>query len=550
MTDIPATGAEPPPDKAPPRAAHESPPQAQPSESHSKSTDTEPDSPGGTGRDVTPRTTPDGASPGRPGAPGDAPANASAASAVTERPGTHGPARALQALALRLHFYAGVFVAPFILIAAVTGALYAIAPTMESVVNRDLLHVDSSGPARPLSEQIAAAVGGAPESALAAVDPAQHPGDTTRVLFSDPGLGASEQRAVFVDPATAKPVGDSVVYGSTGALPLRTWIDVLHRNLHLGETGRLYSEMAASWMWVIALAGIVLWVRRSRGSLRHMVRPQRGRTARGRGMSRHAALGTWILLPLLFLSATGLTWSAHAGDHITALRQQLSWTTPVVATALPGSTGPSMPAGSEHDHHGGGAGMSMPVSADRAAQVDKVFAVARGHGVDGPVEISIPAGDHTAFVVKERRLSGVYTQDSISVDGRTGDVVDILRYADWPLMAKLANWGIQLHMGMLFGLANQILLLATMIALIVVIGYGYRMWWQRRPIRAERRLPLGRAPVRGVLRRTPPWIVAALAVVTVAVGWFAPVLGIGLLAFLIIDLFVGFVTRRREGAVA
>ncbi|MCC3315247.1 PepSY-associated TM helix domain-containing protein [Nocardia africana] len=451
---------------------------------------------------------------------------------------------------MRLHFYAGVFVAPFILIAAVTGALYAVAPSIESIVNRDLLHVDSTGPARPLSEQIAAGVAAEPGLALVAVDPAQHAGDTTRVIFTDPGLGESERRAVFIDPATATSVGDSVVYGSTGALPMRTWIDVLHRNLHLGDAGRLYSEMAASWMWIIALAGVVMWLRRSRGSLRRLLWPDRSKSSRPRSVGRHATVGMWIVLPLLFLSATGMTWSQYAGQHITSMRQQLSWTTPVVNTALPGAPMPSMPAGGEHAEHTGGHHMSTPVSADRAAEVDKVLAVARGHGIDGPVEITIPAKDTTAFTVKERRLSGVYTQDAIAVDGKTGDVTDILRYADWPLMAKLANWGIQLHMGMLFGLANQLLLLATMIALITVIGRGYLMWWRRRPTRENSPFTVGRAPARGVLRRAPLWIGVPLIAVTVGIGWFAPVLGMSLLAFLIVDVVLGLIARRRRGALA
>ncbi len=29
--------------------------------------------------------------------------------------------------------------------------------------------------------------------------------------------------------------------------------------LLLGDSGRLYSELAASWMWVAALGGIALW---------------------------------------------------------------------------------------------------------------------------------------------------------------------------------------------------------------------------------------------------------------------------------------------------
>ncbi len=31
-----------------------------------------------------------------------------------------------------------------------------------------------------------------------------------------------------------------------------------------GRLGRNYSELAASWMWVIALAGLALWVMRRR----------------------------------------------------------------------------------------------------------------------------------------------------------------------------------------------------------------------------------------------------------------------------------------------
>ncbi|WP_067897099.1 PepSY-associated TM helix domain-containing protein [Nocardia vaccinii] len=455
---------------------------------------------------------------------------------------------------MRLHFYAGVFVGPFILIAAFTGALYSISPTIESVVNRDLLHVDSTGPARPLADQVAAAVAVEPKLVPAAVDPAPHPGDTTRVLFTDPLLGESEQRAVFVDPATAKSVGVSVVYGSTGALPTRTWIDQLHRNLHLGQPGRLYSETAASWLWVVALAGLAVWLRRAGSrsrNLRRLVWPDRGPKGRPRTVNWHGAVGLWVLAPLLFLSATGMTWSTYAGAHVDALRAQLNWTTPSVSSALPGAG--TRPDGSPTMPGMDMPGMDMPpdmpggprpLSTDRIAQVDKVFAVARGHHVDGPVEITLPTTDHTAFVVKERRISGVLTQDAIAVDGVTGDVTDTVRYADWPLMAELANWGIALHMGMMFGLANQLLLLLTMIALITVIVRGYLMWWRRRPLHASR-FALGAPPRRGVLRGIHPALLGGLAVIAVAVGWFAPMLGLTLLGFLLIDIAIGLVQRRR-----
>ena len=59
--------------------------------------------------------------------------------------------RSWRPLILRLHFYAGILVAPFILIATISGGLYAVAPTIEQLMYRDYLHVDATGPAVPVA---------------------------------------------------------------------------------------------------------------------------------------------------------------------------------------------------------------------------------------------------------------------------------------------------------------------------------------------------------------------------------------------------------------
>ncbi|MFG1791354.1 PepSY-associated TM helix domain-containing protein [Nocardia sp. NPDC049149] len=464
--------------------------------------------------------------------------------------GTSKPAarNGLYALAMRLHFYAGIFVAPFILVAAVTGALYAISPTLESLVSRDLLHVEPSGPAKPLSEQVNAAVATQPNLTLNAVAPAPGAEDTTRVLFADPSLGESERRAVFVNPYTAQPVGDSVVYGSSGALPLRTWIDRLHRDLHLGEPGRLYSELAASWLWVVALAGLVLWwrrvrTRRNRNSARWLFAPDRSQHGRGRAVNWHGSVGMWVLPIILLISATGMTWSTYAGENITELRKQLSWTTPAVTTALPGAAAPVHDSGG--DHHGGHAQTPAANPADRIAEVDQVFEVARANGVAQAAEITMPTKPNQAFAVKERRMPGTFTVDAVAVDGTSGAVTDRLAYADWPLMAKFTNWGIQFHMGLLFGLLNQLLLLAVMVGLITVLVRGYLMWWRRRPTRGARGFALGRAPRRGALRRAPLWLAVPAVLVAALIGWFVPLVGLSLLAFVVIDVLIGVTAKLR-----
>ncbi|MFD4402632.1 PepSY-associated TM helix domain-containing protein [Nocardia sp. NPDC058499] len=460
----------------------------------------------------------------------------------TNRPGRG----AFRALALRLHFYAGLFVGPFLLIAAVTGALYAISPTIESFTGRDVLYTDSEGPHRPLSEQVTAGVATRPDLTLVAVAPAPASGETTRVLFSDPALGESDRHAVFVDPVTAQPVGESVVYGSSGALPVRAWISQAHRHLHLGEPGRLYSELAASWLWLIALAGLVLWVRRVRARRRRnsaawLFAPDLTPNTRGRRLNWHGAVGIWILPILLLLSATGLTWSTYAGANIEQLRENLSWTTPAVDTALPNTP---VPDHSGHTGHHSGPAMTHTVPAERIEQLDTVLSSARAAGVTQAAEISVPGDDAGAFAVKELRRSGTLTVDAVAVDGATGAITDRLPYSEWNLMAKLANWGIQLHMGLMFGLLNQLLLLAAVIGLITVIVRGYRMWWQRRPATAGTWRAAGKPPQRGAFRRSVRLAVPVLAVAAL-IGWFAPVFGVSLLGFLVADIIVGRVRRPR-----
>ncbi|MFH8682865.1 PepSY-associated TM helix domain-containing protein [Streptomyces lydicus] len=467
---------------------------------------------------------------------------------------------ALRPLVLRLHFYAGVLVAPFLLVAAVTGLLYAASFQAEKVLYAHELSVPVGGRALPLAQQVAKARAAHPEGAVAAVRPAPEPGDTTRVLLSGaPGVPEDHQLAVFVDPHTGEVRGALQTYGSTGALPLRTWLDSLHRDLHLGENGRLYSELAASWLWVVAGGGLALWFgrKRTRRTVRALALPDRTATGRRRTRSWHGAVGVWAAGGLFFLSATGLTWSGYAGAHIDALRRSLGQATPSVSTALtvhaadPGNTG-------HHSHHGGAGGMpGMPgtggqqggASSGSATDVgvDRVLAAARAEGLSSPVEIDLPTAKGTAYVVKQVGRSWPEKQDSVAVDPATGRVTDVSRFADYPVLAKLTRYGIDLHTGTLFGLANQIVLAALALALVFLILWGYRMWWQRRPTRGWT-LSFGRPVPRGAWRRVPLPVLVPLVCGVAAVGWAVPLLGVSLVGFLLVDVVLGVLGHRRRAA--
>lgn len=460
------------------------------------------------------------------------------------------PARTAQhrAFLLRLHFYAGIFVGPFLLVAAVTGGLYAISPTIEQVVYRDQLSTHSSGDMLPVAEQVRAAQAVRPDLPVTAVRPAVGPGETTRVMFDDPALGESERHAVFVDPVTAASHGELTVYGSSGALPLRTWIDQLHRSLHLGEPGRLYSELAASWLWLVALAGVFLWWGRYRRKTQRgdadarLLTVDRSRRGRARTLNWHGAVGIWIAAGLLFLSATGLTWSRFAGDNITDLRAALSWATPSVSTAVNGRPEAEM-TGHEGHHGVPAADAGGPNDPSLVGDIDRVLMAARDAGVGGNVEVGVPAHAGIAFTVAQTRQPWVMSNNAVAVDPQSATVTDTSWFADWPLAAKLSAWGIQLHMGLLFGVANQLLLLGLAAALVTVIVRGYLLWWHRRPTGG--RAPVGPAPRRGVLTGLSPGLAVGVVFAAAVICWFVPLLGASLVAFIAVDVAVAWRQRRR-----
>ncbi|MFD3516371.1 PepSY-associated TM helix domain-containing protein [Streptomyces sp. NPDC058663] len=452
----------------------------------------------------------------------------------------------VRALLARLHFYAGVFVAPFLLVAALTGLVYAFTPQLDQLVYGEQLSVQQvGGQSRPLAEQIAAARAAHPEGTLASVITPPGPEDTTRVVLSVPGLG-DKQRTVFVDPYTAKVRGALTTW--SGSTPLTAWLDDLHRNLHLGETGRLYSEVAASWLWVIAAGGLVLWLGRSRGQrpkgVRGVLLPDR--TARGvrRTRSWHAATGVWLALGLFFLSATGLTWSQYAGERFGQFLDVVKGGAPKLDSRLPGAPPPAADGGGEHAEHAGHGGAGQSAAVD-PADFDSALAVARGAGLGGTVTVTPAADASSAWVVAQSDNVWPVHYDKVAVDVTTGDVTSRTRWADHPLPAQLSKLGVQGHMGVLFGLANQIVLALVAVGLILLTVWGYRMWWQRRPTRTDRKAAVGKPPVRGTWRRLPlPFLLVGVPAVA-AIGWALPVLGVTLLGFLLADVTAGLVRRRR-----
>lgn len=443
----------------------------------------------------------------------------------------------LRPLLMRLHFYAGVFVGPFILIAAITGLLYALIPQIDTMVFRHELTVEHVGEQRlPLAEQLNAARSVHPEGTVESIRPPAAANETTRVILAVDDVPPDYSRTVFVDPYTGEVRGALTTYGQW--MPLRAWFDELHRTLHLGSIGRNYSELAASWLWVIALAGLVLWIyhRKDAGKLPRLAVPDRVKKGRRRTLSWHGAVGVWIVVAMLGLSVTGITWSRYGGQSVNKIQEHLNTTAPAVDTTLADVGVPT-----DGHHH---VAENGPADGNAALHgADTALRAAQQAGLSGPMWLHPPAEQGQGWEVAENKRDWPTRHDSISVNADTGAVTGRVNFADWPFLAKLTDWAIDAHMGVLFGLVNQIVLALTAIGLILIVLRGYLMWWQRRPTRGSH-WAVGRPPLRGVLRNVPPAALAGLGIVALAVGWFLPLFGLSLLAFLLVDITVGAVKGR------
>ncbi|WP_232661605.1 PepSY-associated TM helix domain-containing protein [Pseudonocardia sp. TRM90224] len=426
----------------------------------------------------------------------------------------------LRPLVMRLHFYVGMFVGPFILVAAITGLLYTITPQLDELLYSDALHAPVGTQRLDLREQVVAAAAAVPDGTVTQIRPPVADDGTTRVTFEAPGVAEDFGRTAFVDPYTGQVKAVLDTYGEW--LPVRAWIDALHRNLHLGDVGRIYSELAASWLWVLALSGMAMWVvrRRKRNRMRRTLLPEGSTRGRARIRSWHGSVGLWAAIGMVGLSVTGLTWSQFAGPNVGDLRTALDWTTPSVGQELPSTTA-----------------IATVDAAAVGAAADTVLAAARAAGMTDPVAISPASEPGAAWEVAQVKRSWPLKQDAMAIDPTTGAVLDTVRWQDWPLMAQAAEVGISAHMGILFGIGNQLLLVVLALGIICVVSWGYRMWWLRRPTAAGRTAP-------GGTQRPGAEAIVIVGLVAVLLGLFFPVLGASLVLFLIADCLVQQLRRR------
>jgi uncharacterized iron-regulated membrane protein len=391
----------------------------------------------------------------------------------------------------RWHFYAGLFTAPFLVILAVTGAIYLFNDELNDALHPELRFAPSGDTVLPAGHLVAAVRARYPDATVTRIDMPVTPGRTA-MAFVTPGPGdePGEPFRAFVDPGDATVLGD-FIYTDT----LVGFADRMHGSLLLGEGGDALVELAASWALVLVITGLCMWWPRGRRKGRAF-RFDRRRKGRGRWREVHRLVGAYTAVMIVFLIVTGLPWASFWGDRVLApvsnalglgyppeLRHhgggngktlldtlgEAPWA--LLQAPLP-DTGAGV--GPHAHHHGDAAPDTSPAAINRVHGVLVARGLAYGYRLSIPTE----AGDPYSAYTYPARPQG---QRTLHVDGEGDALLLEVAFDDYGAIAKAVEYGVALHMGNYFGRANQIVMLLTCVAIVALVMTGLVMWWRRRP---------------------------------------------------------------------
>lgn len=421
----------------------------------------------------------------------------------------------------RWHFYAGLLVLPFLILLAVTGGMFLFRDEIDRAWHHDLKVVDvRDGGTLPASVLVDAALAARPGTLVKITTPATPDGSLEVTVKTPDG-----RRAVYVDPYDGRVLGELADRGT-----LMWTVRRLHSLAEFGTIPNGIIEIVGGWSILLVVTGFYLWWPRGQ---RGGVMSVRG-TAKRRVFWRdlHAVTGAVAGLAIGIMALSGMPWSVLWGAKVNEWANSSNY-------GYPSGVRANIPMSDEHLEHANGPTTwsleqaKVPLSTAPVAQpigLDRAKAIIDGLGVSPGYALSVPGGPTGVY------SASVYPDDLskqrvVHLDQYSGKPLIDMGFADYGPAGKAMEWGINVHMGQEYGLANQLVLLVVCAAIVLMAVSAAVMWWKRRPAGS-----LGVPPPpldRGVMRG----LIACMAVF----GLIFPLVGASLLVMLALDLAL---TRR------
>jgi uncharacterized iron-regulated membrane protein len=378
----------------------------------------------------------------------------------------------------RWHFYAGLFVLPFLITLSISGALYLFKPQIERWEERDFQRLPVATSVTP-SRQVDAALAAYPGAHVLDYRLPEKAGDAAMVRAAVPTR--DEVREIFVAP-------DGEVLGSLAPDDrIMTIVKTIHSQLLIGKTGNWLVELAACWAILLILSGLFLWWPRGRGVAGVLwPRLRRGRPVFWRDL--HAVTGLWISALALVLLLTGLPWTDVWGSAFKAVRGEMGWVkgSSPWATDEEGLLAAADPHADHGTHHQVGP-VAVDVGSFSPAVFDAMVLRAQTEQLAFPAIVTPPGAPGRFGVPGEMAwtirsdAANVPLQQTIRFDLDGRSELSRERFGDSHVIDRVVGYGIAWHQGQLFGRFNQAVGVLTAAGLVTLAISGFVLWRQRKP---------------------------------------------------------------------
>lgn len=419
----------------------------------------------------------------------------------------------------RWHLYAGLIIAPFLLVLAVTGAVYLFKPQIEQVIYADYYQVEPAGERLSATELYNRVQAEYPDTPITRYRPGESADRSTefRVMTEE---GAT---TVFVDPYNGEVIGSQL-----NADRFMSQVELIHGELMIGPLGDRIVELVACWTIVLMATGLYLFWPRNGIQASGTMYPRLRKGKRILRRDLHVVPGFWVTAGLLFLVLTGLPWSGFWGANFQSIATNAGVGYP---PSIWGGEAPTSTVKTEDIADVPWAAETLPVPNSEVAgyvplSLDQVDTIAETVGMDPSYTISIPItpdGVYTLSAYPDRAQD----EATMHVDQYSGAVLADYRYDNYGIVGKAVALGITLHKGTQFGLPNQLISLAICLGVILVVVSGVYLWYSRKPVAKSGALS---APSR--TRRN------VLIVLLVGFGIIFPLVGLSLLVVALLDWLI------------
>lgn len=387
----------------------------------------------------------------------------------------------MKALFRKLHLWLSVPFGIIITLICFSGAMLVFESEIVRMTHADLLRVEPSSQPLPVEEAARIVSATLPEDVqVSGVTVSAEPERAYQVLISKP-----RRASVYFDQYKG------VVTGRYERPAFFTAMFSMHRWL-MGSRpegggifwGKLVVGISTLLFMVVLVTGVIIWWPRTKKALKAglTITARRGRMRFWHDL--HVAGGMYVLLILLAMGLTGLTWSFdwyRTGFYRlfgVELQQQ------------------GEPHGGGRQQSGGGdRGGNNVARGDESRRGDrKGNEFAHWQQVleelqknnPGYKQINVSRGSAT---VSFNRLGNQRSSDRYTFDPRTGEITDVALYRDNPPSGKIRGWIYSVHVGSFGGWFTRILWFVAALVGATLPLTGYYLWIKRLRRKSARKHP-------------------------------------------------------------